>query len=416
MRTSSASRNLYQQPIAAEEQSPGISALLLRSLKHPASDEVDELSTYFNQRNGIQKDFIDSWFQFQENTFSKYENYKSGFNDQKDQAESNNTKFTNNVDNASLLKRDFALDIESELKKPEYEPILSSDWFQQFKRYQSSQFNKLIHEIAKKVIGSRFTHVQQERRKLLEETIEKQTKAIDKCRVGRTGDKINPNFKHHLVDYITSINELQKIDNVVPKILKDLQSRPREYAKELVPIVKEFADKMQQVYKDFENNTFKDAGNRTYYANIDKEEAGRIRASRYGVNLANRDLATLKLGRVIHPLIVSFFLNFLREKSEEHNVSLGDNERIYINQNIIDVYRGENLLLSELGGDGNGLLRQYRRLGFVVGVDDKHLIFVELKRTDDGTEEGANYLQLGYREAPNVPFKNLWHLQSLHGA
>lgn len=383
MRSSAASRIPNQQPPSSDDQNPSIAALLLKSLRRPGTDEVDELSSYFDQRTNIQKEYVDTWFELQDSTFSKYEKYKADFNDLRHKANANTTKFLQNVEGSSLLRRDFVLDIESELKGPEHEDLVASEWFQHFKRHQSSQFVKLLHEIAKKVISSRFTKVQQEQRKELEETIEKQIKAIDKCRNGRTGDKINPYFKHHLSDLALSINELQRIDNIIPKILKDLQARPKEYVKEIVPAFKEFSAKMIKVYKDFEDNTFKDAGNRVHYTNIDKEEPDRIRASRYGLNIANRDLGTLRTGRLVHPLVVTFFLQFLKEKTQQINVKLGENERVYLYDSIVDVYRGDAILLDEFGKEGSNIWRYYKRLGFIIGVDDRHIIFVELRKTDD---------------------------------
>jgi len=378
----SGTRLSYQQP-PVDDPNPTIASLLIKSMKHPGTDEVDELSTYFEERSIRQKEYINSWFELQDTTFSKYEDYKSDFSDQRRKAEGNNLQFLNNIETSSLLRRDFTLDLESEFKGPEYEQLTTADWFQQFKRHQSAQFNKLLHEIAKAVVNSRFTKVQQDQRKSLEENIEKHQKAIDKCRTGRSGDKINPYFKHHLGELVFCISELQRLDNIVPKILKDLQSRPKEYVKEIAPGLKEFADKMQKVYKDFETNTFKDAGNRTHYANIDREEANRIRVSRYGFNVANRDLATLRPGRLVHPIVISFFLHFLKEKNQQRNIKLTENERVYINENCIDVYRGESLLLAELGKEGGSLLNYFKRLGFLIGVDDKHFIFVEVRKTED---------------------------------
>jgi len=379
---SSATRPSYQNP-PTEDFNPPIATLLTKSLRRPGSDEVDELNTYFQERTSRQKEYIDSWFELQASTFSTYENYKTELSEQRRKAEANNLKFLNNIETSSLLRRDFLLDIESELKGPEYEQLATNDWFQQFKRHQSQQFIKLLHEIAKTVIASRFTKIQQEQRKSLEESIERQIAAIDKCKIGRTGDKINPNFKHYLGELVFNITELQRLDNTIPKILRDLQSRPKEYIKEIVPVIRGFADGIAKVYKEFESNTFRDAGNRLQYTNIDREEANRIRVSKYGFNIANRDLATLKMGRLMHPLIINFFLHFLKEKTQQRNAKLGETERVYVNENIIDVYRGESLLLAELGKEGGNMLNYFKRLGFMIGVDDKHFIFVEVRRTED---------------------------------
>jgi len=379
---SSATRPSYQNP-PTEDLNPPIATLLTKSIRRPGGDEVDELSTYFQERTSRQKEYINTWFELQETTFSKYEDYKSELSEQRRKAEANNLKFLNNVETSSLLRRDFLLDIESELKGAEYEQLATNEWFQGFKRHQSTQFVKLLHEIAKTVIASRFTKIQQEQRKALEDSIERQINAIDKCRAGRSGDKINPYFKHYLGELVFNITELQRLDNTVPKIIKDLQSRPREYIKEIAPVIRDFADKIAQVYKEFESNTFKDAGNRLHYTNIDREEANRIRVSRYGFNVANRDLATLKVGRLVHPIIVNFFLNFLKEKTQQRNAKLGETERVYVNENVIDVYRGESLLLAELGKEGGNLLNYFKRLGFMIGVDDKHFMFVEVRRTED---------------------------------
>jgi len=41
------------------------------------------------------------------------------------------------------------------------------------------------------------------------------------------------------------------------------------------------------------------------------------------------------------------------------------------------------LLLAELGKEGGNLLNYYKRIGFLIGVDDKHFIFVEIRKTED---------------------------------
>lgn len=76
-------------------------------------------------------------------------------------------------------------------------------------------------------------------------------------------------FKHYLTDLAKNVNDKQKIDNVIPQILKDLNAKPSEYAKEVTPLVKEFSNKLVELKKSFELNLYKDSANRGLYSTID---------------------------------------------------------------------------------------------------------------------------------------------------
>jgi len=192
---------------------------------------------------------------------------------------------------------------------------------------------------------------------------------------------LNPHFKHHLTELAKNLQEKQRMDNIIPQILRDLSSKPSEYVKEVTPLLKEFAAKLEEMKKSFEQNLFKDSSNRTLYANIDKEDATKVRASRYGLNITSGELSSLKLGRVLHPFIIKFYLSFLSEKTEKNNAKLGDLEKIYISDKVFDVYRGDGQLYAEIGKD-NSIIFAYKRLGFLVAIDDSHIILVEVRRTD----------------------------------
>ena len=106
-----------------------------------------------------------------------------------------------------------------------------------------------------------------------------------------------------------------------------------------------------------------------------------------GFNITSGELASLQAGKPLTDSIILFYLTFLREKASKLNTRAGDDDKIYIADRVFDIYKGEGLLYSMIGKDSS-ILSVHKRVGFLIAVDDAHLILVEIKKTEkDHTKE-----------------------------
>ena len=368
---------------------PGLLAqeILENRQKEYDSSETQDFAVHLKNRGSLQKQALERWQQIHTDIFSGYDEYKNVYSSAKLKGDDNLQKFQSAVKQKDLLSREFTLEVEQLTAGCDSSLVdTNKEWISTFAQDQTSHFSQLFNSLAAKVSQQRLSLQNIEKRKKIEESIEKLFSDLDKARQ----DKVDPFIKHDLYGLTKKITELQQLDSIVPSILEDLKSKPEEFTRSIKTIFTEFLKSIKTLSQDMEEMVVKDSSFKDLYKTLEKEAAHQIRASKYGLTILNSDLVALK--QMKPPInVLEFYLHYLSERIEKESNLVPEGEKIFLAESIFDVHGQHGSILKEL--TKNALLKTtYKRVGIVLSMASDHYVLVEVSiNTVKGLKELCIY-------------------------